>query len=110
MEVDAAQTQKRPLTKHQKKLMSEGQCFHCEVQGHLSHNCPKKANGPPPYLKAWATVTQTATVASTSEVVVVKTKTEEEKINHLVTELKGLNDDVQDKVLNGAFTTPEGDF
>ncbi len=47
MEVDAVQTQKRPLTEHQKKLMTEGRCFHCEVQGHLSHDCPKKTNGPP---------------------------------------------------------------
>jgi len=52
MEVDTAQTQKHPLTEHQKKLMSEGQCSHCEAQGHVSHKCPKKMNGPPLYSKA----------------------------------------------------------
>ncbi len=39
-----------------------------------------------------------------------KTETEEERIDRLVVELKGLNDDVQDKVLNRAFTQPDGDF
>ncbi len=33
MEVDATQTTRHPLTKHQEKLKKEGQCFHCEVQG-----------------------------------------------------------------------------
>jgi len=110
MEVDAAQTQKRPLTKHQKKLMAEGQCFHCEVQGHLSHDCPKKTNSPPLYSKARAAMTQTTAVATMSEVVMAKTETKEERIDHLVAELKGLNDDTQDKVLNRAFTKPEEDF
>ena len=41
------------------------------------------------------------------EVAAAKTKTDEEKVNRLVAELKGLNDDIQDKVLNGAFTRPE---
>jgi len=49
-------------------------------------------------------------VAFTSEVATAKTKTEEERIDCLVAELKGLNDDVQDKVLNGAFTKPDEDF
>ncbi len=35
MEVDAVQT-KHPLTEHQEKLKKEGQCFHCEVLGHMS--------------------------------------------------------------------------
>ena len=48
--------------------------------------------------------------ASTSEVVTAKTETEEERINQLVAELKGLNNDVQDKVLNGAFTQLEEKF
>ncbi len=49
-------------------------------------------------------------MASTSEVATAKTETEEERIDHLVVELKGLNDDIQDKVLNGAFTKQEEDF
>jgi len=36
MEVDAAQTQRRPLTEHQEKLKKKGQCFHCKAQGHMS--------------------------------------------------------------------------
>src|SRR6266478_3657078 len=36
-----------------------------------------------------------------------QTETDEEKVNRLVAELKGLNDDVQDKVLNGAFVGQE---
>ncbi len=55
-------------------------------------------------------VTQNAPIASTSEVAAAKTETEEERIDRLVVELKGLNDDVQDKVLNRAFTQPDGDF
>ncbi len=90
--------------------MAEGRCFHCEVQGHLSRNCPKKVNGPPPYLKAQMAVVQTVAMAFTLEVATVKVKTEEERINQLVAELKGLNDDVQDKVLNTAFTQPEENF
>jgi len=61
-------------------------------------------------LKARAVTTQSVAVASTSEGATVKTKTEEERIDRLVVELKGLNDDVQDKVLNGAFTKPDEDF
>ncbi len=38
------------------------------------------------------------------EVAAAKTETDEEKVGQLMVELKGLNDDVQDKVLNGAFT------
>jgi len=55
-------------------------------------------------------VTQTTAVASTSEVAVAKTEMEEERIDYLIAELKGLNNNVQDKVLNGAFTKPEEDF
>src|SRR6266478_9203477 len=51
MEVDATQT-RCPLTEHQEKLKKEGQCFHCEAQGHMSRECPKKTNGPPPLLKS----------------------------------------------------------
>ncbi len=59
----------------------------------MSRECPKKPNKPPPYTKA-----QTATT---------QMETDEEKVNRLVAELKGLNDDVQDKVLNGAFIGQE---
>jgi len=55
-------------------------------------------------------VVQTVAMAFTLEVATVKVKTEEERINQLVAELKGLNDDVQDKVLNTAFTQPEENF
>ncbi len=55
-------------------------------------------------------VMQTAPVASTSEVAMAKVKTEEERIDQLVAELKGLNDDIQDKVLNAAFTQLEEIF
>jgi len=106
MEVGAAQTQRHPLTKHQEKPKKEGQCFHCKVQGHVSRDCPKKTHGPPPYSKACTTETQTAST-STMEAAVAKTETDKEKVNCLVVELKGLNDDIQDKVLNRAFTRPE---
>src|SRR6266446_8876583 len=106
MEVDAAQTQ-RPLTEHQEKLKKEGWCFHCEVQGHMSRECPKKPNRPPPYTKAQMATTQPTATMSAMEAATTQIKTEEEKVNRLVAELKGLNDDVQDKVLNGAFIRQE---
>jgi len=43
----------------------------------------------------------------TTEVATTQLETDEEKVNQLVAELKGLNDDVQDKVLNGAFVGQE---
>jgi len=52
-------------------------------------------------------MTQPTATTSNMEVVTAKTETDEEKVSWLVAELKGLNDDVQDKVLNGAFTGPE---
>jgi len=55
-------------------------------------------------------VAQTAAVASTLEVAMAKVETEEERIDRLVAELKGLNDNMQDKVLNGAFTQLEENF
>ncbi len=51
--------------------------------------------------------TQPTATTSGIEVAVAKTETDKEKVNWLVAELKGLNDNVQDKVLNGAFTGPE---
>ena len=107
MEVDATQT-RRPLTKHQEKLKKEGRCFHCEVQGHMSRECPKKPNRPPPYTKAQMATTQPATTTmTTTEAATTQLEMDEEKVNRLVVELKGLNDDVQDKVLNGAFIGQE---
>jgi len=107
MEVDATQTTRRPLTEHQEKLKKEGRCFHCEAQGHMSRECPKRTNRPPPYSKAQVVATQPMATTSTTEAVTTQTETDEEKVNRLVAELKGLNDDVQDKVLNGAFVRPE---
>ncbi len=104
MEVDAAQTTRCPLTEHQEKLKKEGRCFHCEAQGHMSRECPKKTNKPPPYSKAQAAATQPMATTSTTEAATTQTETDEEKVNRLIAELKGLNDDVQDKVLNGVFT------
>ncbi len=105
MEVDAAQT-RCPLTEHQEKLKKEGRCFHCEVQGHMSRECPKKTNKLPPYTKAQAAATQPTATTST-EAATTQTETDEEKVNQLVAELKGLNDDIQDKVLNGVFIGQE---
>jgi len=44
-------------------------------------------------------------MATTSnlEVATAQAETDEQKVNQLVAELKGLNDNVQDKVLNGVF-------
>ncbi len=105
MKVDAAQT-RRPLTEHQEKLKKEGRCFHCEVQGHMSKECPKKTHKPPPYTKAQMVTTQPTPTTST-EAAVTQMETDKEKVNRLVAELKGLNDDVQDKVLNGVFIGQE---
>ena len=107
MEVDAAQTTRRPLTEHQEKLKKEGRCFHCEAQGHMSRECPKKTNKPPPYSKAQMVAIQPVPTTSTTEAATTQTETDEEKIDRLVAELKGLNDDIQDKVLNGVFVGPE---
>ncbi len=48
-------------------------------------------------------------MATTSnlEVATIQAETDKQKVNRLVAELKGLNDDVQDKVLNGVFIGPE---
>ncbi len=105
MEVDAAQT-RCPLTEHQEKLKKEGRCFHCEVQGHMSKECPQKTHKPPPYTKAQMVTTQPTPTTST-EAAVTQMETDKEKVNRLVAELKGLNDDVQDKVLNGVFIGQE---
>ena len=106
MEVDAAQT-RCPLTKHQEKLKKEGRCFHCEAQGHMSRECLKKTNKPPPYTKAQAATTQPTATTLTTEAATTQVEMDKEKVNRLVAELKGLNDDVQDKVLNGAFVGQE---
>ena len=107
MEVDTAQTTRHPLTEHQEKLKKEGRCFHCEAQGHMSRECPKKTNKPPPYSKAQMAATQPTATTSTTEAATTQTEMDEEKVNQLVAELKGLNDNVQDKVLNGAFVGPK---
>ena len=73
----------------------------------MSRECLKKANKPPPYTKAQAAATQPTASTSNVEVATTQTKTDEEKVNQLVVELKGLNNNVQDKVLNGAFIGQE---
>jgi len=65
---------------------------------------PQKGQQTTTILKsATAEVQQTATT-SNIEVAAIKIETNEEKVNRLMAELKGLNDGVQDKVLNRAFT------
>ncbi len=73
----------------------------------MFRECPKKPNRPPPYTKAQTAMTQPTATTSTTEAATTQIKTDEEKVNRLVAELKGLNDDVQDKVLNGAFIGQE---
>jgi len=51
--------------------------------------------------------TQTTSAMTIAEATTTPTETDEEKVNRLVAELKGLNDNVQDKVLNGAFVGQE---
>jgi len=53
-----------------------------------------------------ATTQPTATTL-TMEVAATQIETDEEKVNRMVAELKGLNDDIQDKVLNGVFVGQE---
>ena len=73
----------------------------------MSRECPKKTNKPPPYSKAQMAATQPTATTSTTEAATTQTEMDEEKVNQLVAELKGLNDNVQDKVLNGAFVGPK---
>ncbi len=67
----------------------------------------QKTNKPPPYMKAQAATTQPTATTLTMEAATTQVEMDEEKVNRLVAELKGLNDDVQDKVLNGAFVGQE---
>ena len=73
----------------------------------MSRECPKKPNRPPPYTKAQMATTQPTATTSTMEVAATQIETDEEKVNRMVAELKGLNDDIQDKVLNGVFVGQE---
>jgi len=73
----------------------------------MSRECPKKPNKPPPYTKAQMATTQPATTTATTEVATTQLETDEEKVNRLVAELKGLNNDIQDKVLNRVFVGQE---
>jgi len=52
-------------------------------------------------------VTQPIAAMVTMEAATTQLEMDEEKVNRLVAELKGLNDNVQDKVLNGAFVGQE---
>ena len=72
----------------------------------MSRECPKKPNKPPPYTKAQTATTQPMNT-TIAEATTSQAETDEEKVNRLVAELKGLNDDVQDKVLNRAFIGQE---
>ncbi len=73
----------------------------------MSRECPKKPHKPPPYTKAQTATTQPTATTSNTEAATTQIETDKEKVNRLVAELKGLNDDVQDKVLNGAFIGQE---
>ncbi len=73
----------------------------------MSRECPKKPNKPPPYTKAQSAMVQPTNATAIAEATTSQTETDKEKVNRLVAELKGLNDDVQDKVLNGAFVGQE---
>jgi hypothetical protein len=41
MDVDLAEV-RRMSDEERKKLRTEGRCFFCKAQGHMSHQCPKK--------------------------------------------------------------------
>ncbi len=73
----------------------------------MSRECPKKGNKPPPYTKAQTATTQMTNTTTAAEATTSQIEMDEEKVNRLVAELKGLNDDVQDKVLNGVFIGQE---
>jgi len=73
----------------------------------MFRECPKKPNKPPPYTKAQMAMTQPVATTVTTKVATTQLETDEEKVNRLVAELKGLNDDVQDQVLNGVFVGQE---
>ena len=43
MDIDLAELRKGRLSEiKQKRLQTEGRCFFCKAQGHMSHQCPKK--------------------------------------------------------------------
>ncbi len=65
-----------------------------------------KENQAPPYTKGQVATTQ-PTATTLTEAATTQMETDEEKVNRLVAELKGLNDDIQDKVLNGVFVGQE---
>ncbi len=65
---------------------------------------PQKGQQTTTILKSTTAEVQQTATTSNIEVAAIKIETNEEKVNRLVAELKGLNDGVQDKVLNRAFT------
>ena len=98
--MDIGRTRAREtLTKEDKqRLQAEGQCFHCQKQGHISCNCPQKT-------PACAAEASTCTIASASTPLTTPPTpalTDEQKANTIIarlgTQLQGVRNIMADKM------------
>ena len=96
--MDIGQTRARAtLTEEEKqKLQAEGQCFRCQKQGHISHNCPQR----PP---ACATEASTSTIATMSTPTAPTPLTDEQKADAIIAMLGTQTQGVRDKMVDKMF-------
>jgi Retrotransposon gag protein/Zinc knuckle len=106
MDVDAIST-RNPLSEEEKKrLMTEGRCFFCKQQGHMSRNCPKKpshqnaspqptCNAPPP--------PRVRTTHADDEETVVAAPEPKEGVDDVVNSIGNLNDGERQELIDKLF-------
>ena len=95
MDVDAAQVNATMTPEERQKLQSEGRCFHCKKQGHISKQCPTKDTNKNPPKNEGSRSRQGMSVRSI--------ETEEKGVEALAEEVSRLNIEDRDAVLDQIF-------
>jgi Retrotransposon gag protein/Zinc knuckle len=109
MDVDAIST-RNPLSEEEKRhLMTEGQCFFCKQQGHMSRNCPKKPNqqnaisGSPQPSRSTPPPPRVQTAHVDNEEIVIATPEPKEGVDDVVNSIGHLNEGERQELIDKLF-------
>jgi Retrotransposon gag protein len=110
MDIDAISTW-NPLTDEEKRrLMTEGRCFFCKQQGHMSRHCPKKPNrqhatpaSPQPMWNTPPPPPRARAVRADDEETVVATPEPKEGVDEVVNSIGHLNEGERQELIDKLF-------
>jgi Retrotransposon gag protein/Zinc knuckle len=107
MDVDVISTQNPLSEEERKRLMTEGWCFFCKQQGHMSRNCPKKPsrlnmNSPQP---SWSAPPppRVRTAWANNEETIVAAPEPKEGVDEVVNSIGHLNEGERQELIDKLF-------